>query len=201
MKKIFILILMLSSMAVFSQSILISPNVNANTYKIRRNGVGFETKSNDLPIQMGTHLSLNNASIHTYNLDPLVLNSQGITLTIQNTGNVSFASGKIKFGNDAPGIRIEEYEGITSAIDGGGASIALPITYYNQNMTIISLKLVVDCGVNGNVSEEYTFNPGFQVSVSYDQINRVIYVWNKAGNCYDIKNKPFKIMMTYIAGN
>jgi hypothetical protein len=200
MKKIFILILMLSSMGVFSQSILISPNVNANTFKIRRNGVGFETRSNDLPIQMGTHLSLNNASIHTYNLDPLVI-STGYAVTIQNTGDVSLNYGKIKFGNDAPGIRIEEYEGITSAIDGGGASIALPLNYYNQDMQIISLKLVVDTGDYGYVSEEFTFYLGLQVSLSYDQINRILYVWNKAGNCYDIKSKPFKIMMTYIAGN
>jgi hypothetical protein len=60
---------------------------------------------------------------------------------------------------------------------------------------IISIKLVINADVGFSIGEEYTYTPGHRAAISYDPT--FIHVWNYQTNSQFIRNKPFKILITY----
>ncbi len=196
MKKIYLLLFFFISFCSYCQSINVSSSAAGTTYQIRRNGLGFAAINTQ---EINTQV-LNKANFITFGSRlELVLNYNYPTrnrIEMEPFGNVSFGSG-MALGTLAPSISITELTGTTASSQNSGISIPLPSYLYNNR--VVSIKLVVNCDVDGYFSEEFTRLSGYQVSVSYDQINGNFYVWNKAGNSGLILNKPFKLLVTLAA--
>jgi hypothetical protein len=94
-------------------------------------------------------------------------------------------------GFDAPFIKTKLLLGSTSSTQGGSTVIAHGVSATK----ILALRILIDSGANGRVVAEYTGNPNFQASMSFDGTN--IFVTNNSSNSANILNKPFKIYITY----
>ena len=96
-----------------------------------------------------------------------------------------------KLGNDAPAIRMKKFTGNTATTVGGSTTIVHGLTASK----ILSISIVIDLGLAGNVTEHYMQSSGYQTDVSFEATN--IYVWNSPANSANILNKPFKVLVTY----
>lgn len=96
-----------------------------------------------------------------------------------------------RLGNDAPAIRMKKFTGNTATMVGGSTTIVHGLTASK----ILSISIVIDLGLAGNVTEHYTQSSGYQTDISFEATN--IYVWNSPANSANILNKPFKVLVTY----
>jgi hypothetical protein len=95
--------------------------------------------------------------------------------------------------SDFPAIKIKRMVSTTSIIDGG----LVTITHGLSDTQIVDIRVLVewDSITGGVVHEGYTVYSGYQFNYSTGSGN--VYIYNVAGNCSNILNKPIRILITY----
>jgi hypothetical protein len=142
-------------------------------------------------IDFGSYVDVWGAYFQTHTNHPLRIGSFGSGILFPTDGGLVNYEGKIRLGSNAPAISFKEIFSTTNSTQGSTVSYA-----HNLDVAeIISIKAVVDSGLNGKIGDEYKANPGFQFSIAFDATN--IYILTKAANSYNILGKPISIAITY----
>ena len=118
-----------------------------------------------------------------------------VKMSLANIEHVNYTA----FGLTAPFIKTKLLTGVLPAIDGSSASSTVlhGVADYTK---ILSVNIEVSepaIGLNParTYSEEYTFTPGYQVSYFINGASLVVI--NSNGNSFNVRNKPFKVFITY----
>jgi hypothetical protein len=203
MKKI--LILLLFGPLAFGQSVELKPNAYDSGLLEIKNSLNMPglVHSSSVPggPSMGTVIKADGAYLQTFTNHALnfAVNNGSALLTVNTAGNVqisnatTFFSGIKIMQKKIAGI-IDGYDGITQATNDG-----LPnetrIAHGLDASKIISVKMVIIVATGFSIGEEYSYQPGHKAAISYD--NTFIHVWNGTTSGGAIRNKPFKILITY----
>jgi hypothetical protein len=183
-----ILIILFSSTVAFCQSTLITANGTAGMHIIKNSSIGLRHTRG--LIDFGSYVDVWGAYFQTHTNHPLRIGSFGSGILFPTEGLVIY-EGKIRLGSNAPAISFKEIFSTTNLTQGSTTAYA-----HNLDVAeIISIKAVVDSGLNGKIGDEYKVNPGFQFSIAFDATN--IYILTKAANSYNILGKSISIAITY----
>ena len=202
-------LLFLGPLSYSQKSITLDPSIsllNSPFNKIVTNEDGFTQKDLSNAKSMGTFFT-SNAFLGTKTSHPLnfTTNNELPKVILYNFGDfgigtdtagISFLTkfeinGFSKLGLNAPSIKTKTFTGTTAGAQNQGTSFAHGLTASK----ILAIKVMVNLGLAGNVSENYTINSGFQIGVSFE--NTLIYVWNSPANSSLALNKPYTVFVTY----
>jgi hypothetical protein len=101
-----------------------------------------------------------------------------------------------KLGYDAPAIKVKLFSGLLpSTVNPGSPAIFKSFLHYLDASKILSIKTYIDCGTAGQVSSNYTFNPGFEF-LQFLKDNTIDIVLRNS-NSANLLGKPFKVYVTY----
>ncbi len=204
MKKI--LFLFLFGPLAFGQSVELKPNAYLNDglldIKNSLNMPGL-VHSSSLPggPSIGTVIKADGAYLQTFSNHALnfAVNNGSSLLQVNTAGNVKISNATGFF----YGIQIMQKQivGITDGFDGitsitnDGLPNETRIAHGLDASKIISVKLVIVVSTGFSIGEEYSYQPGHRAGISFD--NTFIHVWNGTSTGAAIRNRPFKILITY----
>jgi hypothetical protein len=195
MKKIFVVVIILSSLISKGQSLLLSNNKSTLTsnsqgiifsHEVPGQGSIF-TKTDDpigflTPINVPLNLAVNNGPA-------------AVKMTSGNTEHVNYTA----LGLNAPLIKTKLLTGVTAAFDGSSTSSTVlhGVPDYTKILSVhVEVEVPASVGVFQKIyPEEYTYLPGYQVS--YFINGGGIIVINSIGNSFNVRNMPFKVYITY----
>jgi hypothetical protein len=187
MKITYILLFIFISQELFSQSILFLPNksiVETSTYGFGHSTIGGQFVGTLIGSSSGGLLAY--STTNSFNL--AVNNGPAAVKLDSAVTMVNYTA----LGSNAPFIKTKLLIGTTSANTGFSASSNIPHDIPNQK--IVEIKLMIFDGTK-YVPQEYTQEPGKQASVFVNAAN--IAVANSVTNSANIRNKPFKLYITY----
>jgi hypothetical protein len=195
MRLLFSIVLLFSFIISKGQSLLISNQttkvntVNIYEYGLKHSVVGYPAliSNNNSIIHFGANASPVNLAV---NSGPAALK-----MTIDNNEHVNYTA----FGSNAPFIKTKLLTGVLPAFDGSSisSSVVHGIGDYTKILAVNIEVSVPPLGLNParTYPEEYTFEPGYQVS--YFINGGGIIVINSNGNSFNVRNMPFKVYITY----
>ena len=149
---------------------------------------------------IGTVFKADGAYLQTFTNHSLnfAVNNGSPLYRINTAGNVQITNAANFFGLTIMQKKIEGildgYDGISVASNDG-----LPnetrIAHGLNASNIISVKLVILVSTGFSIGEEYSYQSGHRAGISFD--NTFIHVWNNTFTGAAVRNKPFKILITY----
>jgi hypothetical protein len=192
MKKILQIIAFILAQQAFGQSIEFLPNKISVKTPFSTNG--FSHSNLDGSKYFYSELSPNNVYLASNTAINFAVNNGSPAIRISDVENLITFNTFTKLGAPGPAIKTKLLTGITASGTGSSASSEIVHGITNPEK-ILDVKLVVDLGPAGNVTDEYTRSSGYQVSLSFN--GAFIYVSNSIANSINIRNKPFKLYITY----
>jgi hypothetical protein len=205
MKKLILLFGVLARVSM-GQSVILDPSINTGTHKINTaiNIPGFVHNGNTAGTpSLGTVIKSDGPYLQTFTNNTLNFGTNNFltNMTINQNGNVQNST-FTNFGSASTSIRQIKITGFTDAYDGINASTNDGVPYYNTyaivgfpGIAISSVDLIIDAGGASFVPQEYQSSPGYQAAVSWDETT--IYISNYPLNSSLVRNKAFKLLVTY----
>jgi hypothetical protein len=204
MKKLLFLFYLISQAAA-GQSVMLAPAnlVNSVNLSIKNslNQPGFVHSSSFTGgPSFGTVFKPDGAYLQTFTNHPLkfAVNNGDAEMILTTAGNVIITgSTKIKNVN----IKQLKLTGNTDAYNplfpatNDGFPYETRIAHGLIAANIISIKLVIVADVGFSICEEYSYSPGYRAAISFDPT--YLHVWNYQASSQNIRNKPFKVLITY----
>jgi hypothetical protein len=195
MKKIFVVVIILSSLLSKGQSLVLSDHktvINTQnsglifSHDVPGHGRIFTHTDDPLgfltPINVTLNLAVNNGPV-------------AVKMTSGNTEHVNYTA----LGLNAPLIKTKLLTGVTAAFDGSSASSTVlhGVPDYTKILSVhVEVEVPASMGVIQKIyPEEYTYVPGYQVS--YFINGGGVIVINSNGNSFNVRNMPFKVYITY----
>jgi hypothetical protein len=193
MKSTIIGLLVFGSFMSNAQSLLLS---SQNTVSKSPNTYGFR---HEIPAQRNIYtLNGSNKGLFT-DSPPFILavnnGAPAVKIDFTNIEHVNYTA----LGSNAPLIKTKLLTGVLPAFDGSSisSSVVHGIGDYTKILAVNIEVTVPPLGLNParTYPEEYTFEPGYQVS--YFINGGGIIVINSNGNSFNVRNMPFKVYITY----
>jgi hypothetical protein len=189
----------------YAQSVEISPNqFSVSNLQIKNSlnqpGLIHSSTAPGGP-SMGTVIKADGAYLQTFTNHPLkfAINNGSELYQVTPASNVVIKNGA-QFG--ATNFKQIKFEGFTDGYDpanaatNDGLQYETRITHGLDASKIISIKMIIIASPGFSIGEEYTFSPGYRAAVSHDPT--FLHVWNYQTNSQNIRNKPFKVLITYL---
>jgi hypothetical protein len=150
---------------------------------------------------VGTVIKADGAYLQTFTNHSLnfAVNDGLALYTVTTASNVIIRNG-LELVNEV-GYRQIKLSGFTDAFDqvnqasNDGTPNETRIAHGLDASKIISIKLIVNVATGFSVGAEHTYYTNYRTAVSHDPT--YIHVWNYPNNSSSIRNKPFKILITY----
>jgi hypothetical protein len=189
----------------YAQSVEISPNQFALGNLLIKNalnqpGLVHSSTSPGGP-SMGTVIKADGAYLQTFTNHPLnfAVNNGTAIYTVTTASNVIIRNGLEL--SEVVSYRQIKLSGLTDAFDqvnqasNDGTPNETRIAHGLDASKIISIKLIVNVATGFSVGAEHTYYSNYRTAVSHDPT--YIHVWNYPNSSSSIRNKPFKILITY----
>jgi hypothetical protein len=201
MKKIIGILYLFGGLA-YGQSTKISPNdYEAYVIKTPLNVPSIQHEA-PLGAVLGTVIKADGVYLQTFNNKPFGFATGDFPASITiNTNNVTTMENATKIGFDSPLLSQKKLTGITdgyipfNASTDDGTQYLTKVPHGSSAANIASVSLIINYSVGEFVCAEYSFIPGYQAGISFD--NTHIYVWNYPGNSSIIRNNPFTVLVSY----
>jgi hypothetical protein len=203
MKKILILLLFVP--LAFGQSVELKPNFDYSgspikiTNSLNQPGLVHSSSLINGPI-MGTVIKSDGVYFQTFTNHPLkfAVNNASESYKVTTASNVIVQDALVFY---SLGIKQLKLTGLTDGFIAGNLATSDGLPYETRiahgldASKILAIKLIINADVGFSIGEEYTYSPGNRAAISHDPT--YVHVWNYQTNSFNIRNKPFKILITY----